>query len=81
MFSWSTHLAEHRRRHSEEKPFTIEFNKHLLSTYYVPGGLLGTGDVGVSSVDAMDALDVAELLCAVQPTAGRTSPLGSKPGN
>ncbi|XP_040475501.1 zinc finger protein 74 isoform X3 [Ursus maritimus] len=81
MFGWSAHLTEHQRRHSEEKPFAIQFNKHLLSTYYVPGGLLGAGGAGVSGVDPIDALDVAKLLCAVQPAAGRTSPLGSKPGN
>ncbi|KAF3813709.1 hypothetical protein GH733_018241 [Mirounga leonina] len=51
------------------------------NTYYVPGGLLGAGGAGVSSVDPIDALDVAKLLCAVQPSAGRTSPLGSEPGN
>ncbi|XP_058548918.1 zinc finger protein 74 isoform X1 [Neofelis nebulosa] len=81
MFGWSAHLAEHQRRHSEEKPFAIQFNKHLLSTYYVPGSLLGTGGTGVSSVDPLNALDVAELLCVVQPSASRTFPLGSKPGN
>jgi len=81
MFGWSAHLMEHQRRHSEEKPFAIQFNEHLLSTYYVPGGLLGAGGAGVSGVDPIDALDVAKLLCAVQPSAGRTSPLGSEPGN
>ncbi|XP_057347405.1 zinc finger protein 74 isoform X2 [Manis pentadactyla] len=81
VFSWSAHLAEHQRTHSEEKPFAIQFNKHLLSTYYMPGSLLGTEDTGVGSVDPMNALDMAELLCVVPPSASRNFPLGSKPGN
>ncbi|XP_015422736.1 PREDICTED: zinc finger protein 74 [Myotis davidii] len=74
-FSWSTHLAEHQRTHREEKPFAIQLNKHLLSTYCVPSGLLGAG-----GVDPVNSLDVAELLCVVQPSASRNLPLGSKPG-
>ncbi|XP_045391163.1 zinc finger protein 74 [Lemur catta] len=78
-FSWSSHLLEHQRLHSQEKPFAIQFNKHLLSTYYVPGSLLGAGDVGDRAVDPMNALDVAKLLCVVPPPASRSFPLGSKP--
>ncbi|XP_014402613.1 PREDICTED: zinc finger protein 74 isoform X5 [Myotis brandtii] len=79
-FSWSTHLAEHQRTHREDKPFAIQLNKHLLSTYCVPSGLLGAGGVGVSGLDPVNSLDVAELLCVVQPSASRNLPLGSKPG-
>ncbi|XP_031299062.1 zinc finger protein 74 isoform X1 [Camelus dromedarius] len=78
VFSWSGPLAEHQRAHNEEKPFAIQLDKHLLSTYYVPGGLLGAGGSGV---DPIDALDMAELLCVVPPSATRNCPLGSKPGN
>ncbi|XP_023415151.1 zinc finger protein 74 [Loxodonta africana] len=81
MFSWSSHLLEHQRLHSPEKPFAVQFNKHLLSTYYVPGSLLGPESPGLGDVDAVNAMDVAELLCAVQPAPSRTFPLGSKPGN
>ncbi|XP_008575747.1 PREDICTED: zinc finger protein 74 isoform X1 [Galeopterus variegatus] len=81
MFNWSSHLVEHQRLHSEEKPFAIQFNKHLLSTYYVPSSLLGAGDTRVSDVDPINALDVAKLLCVVQPPPTRNFPLGSKPGN
>ncbi|XP_019565741.2 zinc finger protein 74 isoform X1 [Rhinolophus sinicus] len=81
MFHWSTHLAEHQRMHSKEKPFAIQFNKHLLSTYYVPSSLLDAGSTGVSSMDPINALDVAKLLCVVPPSASRNFPLGSKPGN
>lgn len=81
MFNWSTHLTEHQRIHSKEKPFAIQFNKHLLSTYYVPSSLLNTGGTGVSSMDPINALDMAKLLCVVQPAASRNFPLGGKPGN
>uniref|UniRef100_A0A5F4VS54 Zinc finger protein 74 n=2 Tax=Callithrix jacchus TaxID=9483 RepID=A0A5F4VS54_CALJA len=80
MFSWSSHLTEHQRLHSEGKPLAIQFNKHLLSTYYVPGSLLGAGDAGLRDVDPINALDVAKLLCVVPP-AGRNFHLGSKPRN
>uniref|UniRef100_A0A2K6GYU8 Zinc finger protein 74 n=1 Tax=Propithecus coquereli TaxID=379532 RepID=A0A2K6GYU8_PROCO len=80
-FSWSSHLLEHQRLHSREKPFAIQFNKHLLSTYYVPGSLLGAGDSEDRDVDPMNALDVAKLLCVVPPPASRSFPLGSKPRN
>ncbi|XP_004386274.1 zinc finger protein 74 isoform X2 [Trichechus manatus latirostris] len=81
MFSWSSHLIEHQRLHSPEKPFAVQFSKHLLSTYYVPGSLLHAGGPGLGDVDAVSAMDVAELLCAVQPSPSRTFPLGNKPGN
>ncbi|KAM5226490.1 zinc finger protein 74 isoform 3-T3 [Hipposideros larvatus] len=81
MFNWSTHLTEHQRMHSKEKPFAIQFNKHLLSTYYVPSSLLDAGSTDVSNMDPINALDMAKLLCVVQPSASRNFPLGSKPGN
>ncbi|XP_037352426.1 zinc finger protein 74 isoform X2 [Talpa occidentalis] len=81
VFSWSSHLLEHQRTHSEEKPFAIQFNKHLLSTYYMPSTLLGAGATGVSSMDSINALDVAKLLCVVQPSASRNFVLGTKPRN
>ncbi|XP_015005255.1 zinc finger protein 74 isoform X1 [Macaca mulatta] len=81
MFNWSSHLTEHQRLHSQGKPLAIQFNKHLLSTYYVPGSLLGAGDAGLRDVDPIDALDVAKLLCVVPPRAGRNFSLGSKPRN
>nr|XP_012632079.1 zinc finger protein 74 isoform X4 [Microcebus murinus] len=80
-FSWSSHLLEHQRLHSQEKPFALQFNKHLLSTYYVPGSLLGAGETGGRDVDPMNPLDMAKLLCVVPPPASRSFPLGSKPGN
>ncbi|XP_069922021.1 zinc finger protein 74 isoform X3 [Oryctolagus cuniculus] len=81
MFSWSARLLEHRKLHSEEKPFALQLNKHLLGTYYVPGGLLGAGDTEVRAVDPVNAMDVAELLCAAPPPPSRNCPLGSKPGH
>ena len=81
MFSWSAHLTEHQRIHREEKPFAIQFNKHLLGTYYVPSSLLDASGMGVSGMDPINSLDVAELLCVVQPSASRNFPLGSKPGD
>ncbi|XP_054448798.1 zinc finger protein 74 [Pteronotus mesoamericanus] len=81
MFNWSAHLTEHQRMHREEKPFAIQFNKHLLDTYYVPSSLLDAGGMGVSGMDPINSLDMAELLCVVQPSASRNFPLGSKPGN
>ncbi|XP_014652224.1 PREDICTED: zinc finger protein 74 [Ceratotherium simum simum] len=81
VFTWSAHLTEHQRAHSEEKPFALQFNKHLLSTYFMPSSLLCTGGTGVSGREPIDALDVAELLCVVQPSASSNCPLGSKPGN
>ncbi|XP_046277238.1 zinc finger protein 74 isoform X1 [Marmota monax] len=81
MFNWSSHLLEHQRLHGDEKPFAIQFNRHLLSTCYVPGSLLGAEDTGVGDVDQINALDVAKLLCVVQPPPGRNFPLGSKHGD
>ncbi|XP_021107897.1 zinc finger protein 74 isoform X3 [Heterocephalus glaber] len=80
MFSWSSHLLEHQRLlHGEEKPIAIQFNRHLLSTYYMPGSLLGVEDSGVGDVDPINALDVAKLLCVVQPPPSRNFSLGRKP--
>ncbi|XP_066871161.1 zinc finger protein 74 isoform X1 [Kogia breviceps] len=79
VFGWSGPLAEHRRLHSGEKPFAVQFDKHLLSTYYVPGSLLGTGGSGGSSVGPVDALGMAELLGVVPPLAGRSSPWAATP--
>ncbi|XP_016048317.1 zinc finger protein 74 isoform X1 [Erinaceus europaeus] len=83
VFIWSSHLREHQRTHSKEKPFDIQFNKHLLNTYYMsmPSSLLGAADTGVSGVDPINALDVAKLLCVVQPSASGNFSLGAKPGN
>ncbi|XP_036133164.1 zinc finger protein 74-like [Molossus molossus] len=81
MFNWSAHLTKHQRIHREEKPFAIQFNKHLLNTYYVPSSLLDAGDMAVSGMDPINSLDMAKLLCVVQPSASRNFPLGSKPGN
>uniref|UniRef100_A0A2I3GFV9 Zinc finger protein 74 n=1 Tax=Nomascus leucogenys TaxID=61853 RepID=A0A2I3GFV9_NOMLE len=72
MFNWNSHLTEHQRLHIQQT---------LLSTYYVPGSLLGAGDAGLRDVDPMDALDVAKLLCVGPPRAGRNFSLGSKPRN
>ncbi|XP_066221495.1 zinc finger protein 74 isoform X1 [Saccopteryx leptura] len=81
MFNWSAHLTEHQRLHREEKPFAIQFNNHLLSTYYVPSSLLDAGGMGVRGMDPINSLDMAKFLCVVQPSASRNFPLGSKPGN
>ncbi|XP_004481026.2 zinc finger protein 74 [Dasypus novemcinctus] len=81
MFNWSSHLAEHQRIHNDEKPFSIQFNKHLLSSYYMPSSLLRTGATGMSDVDPINAMDMAKLLCVVQTSPSRNFPLGSKPGN
>nr|XP_030692221.1 zinc finger protein 74 isoform X1 [Globicephala melas] len=79
VFGWSGPLAEHRRLHSREKPFAVQFDKRLLSTYCMPGSLLGTGGSGGSSVGPVDALGVAELLGVVPPLAGRSSPWAATP--
>ena len=81
VFGWSGPLAEHRRLHGGEKPFTVQLDQRLLSTYYVPGGLLGPGASGGSNVGRVDALNVAEFLGVAPPSASRTFPLGSNPGN
>ncbi|XP_020016229.2 zinc finger protein 74 isoform X2 [Castor canadensis] len=80
-FGWSSRLLEHQRLHGEERPLALQLGRHLLNTYYVPGGLLGAGDTGERDVDRINALDVAKLLCVVQPAASRNFPLGSKAGN
>ncbi|XP_053445656.1 zinc finger protein 74 isoform X1 [Nycticebus coucang] len=79
VFSWSAHLREHRRLHGQGRPFALQFNEHLLSTYYVPvpGSLLGAGDAVAGDGDPVNALDVAKLLCVVQPPASRNFPLGA----
>ncbi|XP_007953658.1 zinc finger protein 74 [Orycteropus afer afer] len=81
MFSWSAHLTEHRRRHSPEKPFAVQFSQHWLRTYYVPDSLLGTGDPELGDIDSVNAMDVAELLCAGQPSPSRLCPLANKSPN
>ncbi|XP_073911497.1 uncharacterized protein [Castor canadensis] len=45
-FGWSSRLLEHQRLHGEERPLALQLGRHLLNTYYVPGGLLGAGDTG-----------------------------------
>ncbi|XP_048196897.1 LOW QUALITY PROTEIN: zinc finger protein 74 [Perognathus longimembris pacificus] len=78
-FGWSAHLLEHQRLHAAaERPFALQLGRHLLSTYYVPADLLGTEDTGGRDVEPMNALEVAKLLCVVQPPPSRTSPPGSK---
>ena len=81
VFSWSGPLAEHRRLHGGEKPFAVQLDQRLLSPYYVPGGLLGAGASGGSSVGPVDALDVAELLGVAPPSGSRSFSLGSNPRN
>ncbi|KAM4827589.1 zinc finger protein 74 [Thomomys bottae] len=80
-FGWRARLLEHQRLRHAERPFALQLGRHLLSTYYVPGDLLGTEDTGSRDVEPMDALDVAKLLCVVRPSPSRTSPLESKAGN
>ncbi|XP_058512997.1 zinc finger protein 74 [Ochotona princeps] len=73
-FGCSSHLLEHLRRrhpHREEKPSAIQLDRHLLGTYCVPGGLLGTEDAEVEGRDPICALDVTELLGVVQPLPSR----------
>ncbi|XP_049620563.1 zinc finger protein 74 [Suncus etruscus] len=79
---WSGLLQkQHQATQGQEKPFTIQFDKHLLSTYYMPGSLLGTGTPGESGMEPINTLDVAKLLCGVEPQASRNFPPGTKPGN
>nr|XP_014336113.1 PREDICTED: zinc finger protein 74 [Bos mutus] len=81
VFGWSGPLAEHRRLHGGEKPFAIQLDQRLLSPYYVPGGLLGAGASGGSSVGPVDARDVAELLGVAPASGSRSFSLGSNPRN
>ncbi|XP_054974873.1 zinc finger protein 74 isoform X2 [Sorex araneus] len=78
---WGSLLREHQTAQGPEKPFAIQFDKHLLGTYYMPGSLLGAGSPGVSSVEPINTLNVAKLLCAVETPASRNFPPGTKPGN